>query len=602
MTDTTVRTDLPRWDMTPVFPAFDSEAFEDSYGWMLTRIADLRETFEKRSIRKLDDPTVNDEIVFAFEDVVERFNDVYELAGKIRAYIHAFVSTDARDDVAQARASQMSMDTVDLDKLETRFVAWLGSLDVDALIAKSTVASDYEFFVRRSAELSRRQMSELEEDLASSLSPSGQGAWAKLHGNVSSRLMAEVRKPDGSTERVPIGALPGFGENPDPAVREAAHRAAMETWPTVEVPLAAALNSIKGWQNELDARRGWPDSIEPALFGNRVDRTTLEAMQQACIESFPDFARFMKAKAKMIGKQRLAWWDLQAPVGDVRREWSWDETASFVVEQFGTYSERLASLAARAFTERWIDAEPREGKRGGGFCMRVQYDESRIFVNFTKTFQAVTTVAHELGHAYHNLNLASRSPLQRRTPMALAETASTFCETIVGRALLDSAGSDEKVGLLNGDLVRDLLIVVSIHSRFLFEKAVYEARKTRELSPAELCKTMTDAQLEVFGDAIDPDGLHPYMWCVSPHYYGMAYYNWPYTFGLLFGLGLYKRFEDDPDTFRAGYDDLLSSTGLADAAALCARFDIDIRTPDFWRSSLDVCRSRIAEFEALAKN
>lgn len=600
MTDTRVRTDLPHWDMTPVFASFDSESYEDSYGWTLTRLADLREAFDKRGIRKLDDPTVTDETAFAFEDICERLNDIYELTAKIRAYIHSFVSTNAADDGAQARASQLSMDTIDLDKLEKRFVAWLGSLDVDTLIEKSSMAAEHEFFVRRCAEAAKHQMDEAEEDLSSSLSPSGQSAWAKLHGNVSSRLMAEVHMPDGTTERVPIGGLPGLAENPDEAVRKAAYNAGMATWPTVEVPLGAALNSIKGWQNEIDARRGWPDSIEPALFMNNVDRTTLDAMQQACVESFGDFARYMNAKAKLIGKPRLAWWDLTAPVGDTGRTWNWDETASFIVEQFGTYSEKLANLAARAFLERWIDAEPREGKRGGGFCMRVQYDESRIFVNFTNTFQAVTTVAHELGHAFHNVNLANRTPLQRRTPMALAETASTFCETIVGNALLSGAEGQEKLGLLNGDLIRDMLIVVSIHSRFLFEKAVYEGRRKRELSPAELCKTMADAQLEVFGDAIDPEGLHPYMWCVSPHYYGMPYYNWPYTFGLLFGLGLYKRFETDPEAFRAGYDDLLSSTGMADAASLCARFDIDIRSVDFWRSSLDVCRSRIDEFVAAA--
>jgi pepF/M3 family oligoendopeptidase len=461
------------------------------------------------------------------------------------------------------------------------------------------MAAEHAFFLRRAAVAAKHQMSEAEEDLASSLSPAGQSAWAKLHGNVSSRLMVDIPNPDGTSERVPMAAVPGFMENPDGAVREAAFKAAISTWPQAEVPLGAALNSIKGWQNEVDRRRGWPDSIEPALFYNNIDRATLDAMQQACIESFPDFARYMNAKAKLIGKERLAWWDLSAPVGNVERTWSWDETAGFIVEQFGTYSDKLANLASRAFLERWIDAEPREGKRGGGFCMRVQHDESRIMVNFTKTFQAVTTVAHELGHAFHNLNLANRTPLQRRTPMALAETASTFCETIVGHALLDNAAGDEKLGLLNGDLIRDMLIVVSIHSRFLFEKRVYEGRLKRELSPAELCKTMADAQLEVFGDAIDPEGVHPYMWCVSPHYYGMPYYNWPYTFGLLFGLGLYKRFEDDPEAFRAGYDELLSSTGMGDAASLCAQFDIDVRSVDFWRSSLDVCRSRIDEFLSL---
>jgi pepF/M3 family oligoendopeptidase len=366
------------------------------------------------------------------------------------------------------------------------------------------------------------------------------------------------------------------------------------------VPLAAALNSIKGWENELNARRGFTDSLEPALQANNVDRETLEAMQTACVESFPDFRRYMKAKAKLLGKERLAWYDIGAQVGGSVRRWPWDDTETFIVDQFATYSDPLAMLASRAFRERWIDAEPREGKRDGGFCMGVHRDVSRILVNYTNTFLSVATVAHELGHAYHNINLVSKTPYQRRTPMALAETASTFCETIVSRAMFNAAAEDEKLGILNGDLTRDNLIVVSIHSRFLFEKHVYESRTRRELSATELCEAMSNAQIECFGDVLDPELTHPYMWCVSPHYYSSAYYNWPYTFGLLFGLGLYKRYEADPDTFRAGYDDLLASTGSDDAATLCARFGIDIRTPEFWRASLDVLRERIDAFEQLA--
>ncbi|MGH2668099.1 MAG: M3 family oligoendopeptidase, partial [bacterium] len=450
-------------------------------------------------------------------------------------------------------------------------------------------------------EESERQMGEAEEDLATGLGASGLLPWVRLHGNVTSRVMVDFRRPDGATERLPMATIAGMiMQDPDPAIREAAYDAALQTWPTVEVPLAAALNSIKGWHNELNRRRGWPDAIEPALFANNVDRTTLEAMQQACVESFPDFRRYYKTKARLFGKERLPWWDLSAPVGTEGTRWDWDQTATFIVDQFRTYSDPLAGLAARSFLERWIDAEPREGKRSGGVCMGVQTDESRILVNFTNSFLDVATVAHELGHAYHNVNLARRTPFQRSTPMALAETASTFCETIVTRAMLAESSEDERLGILNGDLVRDSMIVMVIHSRFLFEQRVCEARQKRELSAAELCSMMSDAQLEVLGDAVDPAALHPYMWAVSPHYYGLPFYNWPYTFGLLFGLGLYKRYEDDPDTFRAGYDDLLSATGMDDAAGLCARFDIDVRSPDFWRSSLDVVRERIGEFERLA--
>lgn len=599
MTATITVTTLPHWDMTSVFPALDSPEFSETFDELIASIAELRQSFDAKGVRKTDDPAVDAEVRAVFDDLISRLNDISERARTVRAYVHSFVTTDAGNDLAQARNSELQMNFVELDKLEKRLVAWLGTIDVDALIEGSVVARDHAFFVRRARERAQHQMGEAEEDLASSLNPSGQSAWTKLHGNITSRVMVDVTKPDGTTERLPMAAVAGLMQDTDPAVREAAYRAALATWPTVEVPLAAALNSIKGWENELNRRRGWPDSIEPALFANNVDRTTLEAMQEACISSFPDFRRYLRAKARLFGKDRLPWWDLSAPAGTEGQRWDWDDTASFVVDQFGTYSDRLAGLAARAFQKRWIDAEPREGKRSGGFCMGVQDDESRILVNFTHAFLDVATVAHELGHAYHNINLVQRKPLQRRTPMALAETASTFCEAIVTNAMFARASDDEKLGILSGDLVRDCVIVVAIHSRFLFEKVVYEARVKRELSAAELCEAMSAAQMECFGDALDPDALHPYMWCVSPHYYGTAYYNWPYTFGLLFGLGLYKRYEADPDGFRSGYDDLLSSTGMFDAATLCARFDIDVRSPDFWRSSLDVCREKIDAFVSL---
>jgi pepF/M3 family oligoendopeptidase len=599
MTDTISKT-LPHWDMTPLFPALDSKEFTTAFDDASRLIGELRQIFDDRSIRKTSEQRIEDETIALFEDVLNRLNDLGDRLREIRGYLHAFITTEAQNDVAQARYSELQIQSVVLEKLEKRFSAWIGSLDAVELVERSSLAREHAFFLRKATETSEHLMGEAEEDLASSLSPSGQSAWAKLHGNVTSRVMVDLTKPDGSVERLPMASVAGLTYDADPAMREAGYRAAMAAWPAVEVPLAAALNGIKGWNNEVDSRRGWPDALEPALFANNVDRATLEAMQQACIESFPDFHGYLRTKARLLGKDKIPWFDLSAPLGAVGKRWEWSDTESFIVEQFGTYSDKLAALADRAFRERWIDAEPREGKRSGGFCMGVRPAESRILVNYTHAFMDVATVAHELGHAYHNVNLAERSAYQRRTPMALAETASTFCETIVTRAMFAAAAPDEQLGILNGDLVRDMQIVVVIHSRFLFEQRLCEARRKRELSAAELCRMMSEAQLEVLGDAIDPDALHPYMWCVSPHYYGLPFYNWPYTFGLLFGLGLYKRYETDPDGFRAGYDELLSSTGADDAATLCARFGIDVRSPDFWRASLDVIRERIADFSKLA--
>jgi pepF/M3 family oligoendopeptidase len=324
-------------------------------------------------------------------------------------------------------------------------------------------------------------------------------------------------------------------------------------------------------------------------------------MMEAAHAAFPDFRRYLKAKARALGLPVLAWYDLFAPVGQATRRWEFDEAAAFIVEQFAGYSPRLSDFAARAFRERWIDAEPREGKRDGAFCMWLRRDESRILANYKPTFNGVRTLAHELGHGYHNLNLAGRTMLQRATPMVLAETASIFCETIVRDAALREADRAEQLEILEGTLQGACQVVVDITSRFLFEQAVFAQRRRRELSIQELNELMLDAQRQTYGDGLDQQALHPYMWAAKPHYYssGRSFYNFPYMFGLLFGLGLYARYLDDPERFRAGYDELLSSTGMASAPDLAARFGIDLRTPAFWHASLDVVRADIDRFEAL---
>jgi pepF/M3 family oligoendopeptidase len=384
-------------------------------------------------------------------------------------------------------------------------------------------------------------------------------------------------------------------------VRKAAYEAELKGWERASVPLAAALNSIKGEVHTLNRRRGWPDDLEPMLFANNIDRATLDAMHEACRASFPDFRRYLRAKARLLGRAQLPWYDMFAPVGgDDVRAWSWKDAAAFVVEQFATYSGTLADLPRRALSEQWIDAEPREGKRDGAFCMGVRADESRVFMNFGPSFSSVSTLAHELGHAYHNTTLARRTPMQRDTPMALAETASIFCETIVANAALRTGSAAEQLAILEHQLEGSCQIVVDIHSRFLFESRVFERRARRDLSVTELNELMLEAQRETYGDGLDPAALHPYMWAMKPHYYatGRSFYNWPYTFGLLFGLGLYAQYREDADRFRAGYDDLLASTGLHSAADLAARFGIDVRAPGFWHASLDVVREQIGQFEA----
>ena len=585
-----------RWDMSVVYPSLTDPAFDQAFSALVSDIRSLRDLFDSHGVRRRDDDAVDDGFVRAFEEVVEATNALERGARPIRAYVHAHVSTDARDEAAQARLSELERHSVELAKLSKRFDAWVGTTDVDALLAASAVARDHEFALRRRVVAAAHQMSEAEEDLAASLSPSNETAWGRLYRDVCATTTVELDHPAQGPQRLPMSAVRGLAADPDPAVREAAYRAELEAWKRNSVPLAAALNSIKGTVNVLNDRRGWPDALESALFNNAVDRGTLEAMQAAVVESFPDFRRYLAAKAKLLGRERLPWWDLFAPLGAEGRRWDYDDSASFIVDRFATYSDALASLARRSFDERWIDAEPRDGKSDGGYCMALRDDESRVFINFVGSFNSVSTLAHELGHAYHNVQLANRTSLQRQTPMALAETASIFCQTIVTNAMLADATGAERLAILEAELQGTCQIIVDIHSRFLLERDVFDRRRDRALSVSELNDSMLSAQHATYGDAMDPDALHPFMWAAKPHYYGSSFYNWPYTFGMLFGLGLYAQYRRDPDGFRAGYDDLLSSTGLADAAALGRRFGIDFSDVAFWRSSIDPLRERIDMF------
>jgi pepF/M3 family oligoendopeptidase len=584
--------------MTVIYPGLDSPEFAAGFQSVADAITQLAALFDEEQIGKREPQPLDDATVRTFERVITRYNDVLAEYRTLSAYIHAFVSTNSRDDLAQAKYSELQAQSVKLYQLGTRFTAWIGSLDIEVLIAHSAVAVDHAYMLRQARTEAEHLMSPAEEALAAELNVTGGAAWAKLHGNVTSQLSVPIER-DGSVESLPMSVIRNLAADPDRETRRRAYAAELAAWERVAVPLAAAMNSIKGEVNTLSSRRGWATPLDDALFEASIDRQTLDAMFTAARESFPVFRRYLHAKARALGLPVLAWYDLIAPVGDAGRAWSFDAAREFIVTQFDAYSPRLSEYAARAFRDRWIDAEPRPGKRDGAFCMPLRSDESRVFANFKANYDGMSTLAHELGHGYHNMNLAQRTMLQRNTPMTLAETASIFCETIVREAALQHATSAERIEILEASLVGSCQVVVDITSRFLFEQGVFETRRTRELSVDELNAMMLQAQRNTYGDGLDPNQLHPYMWAMKPHYYstGRSFYNFPYMFGLLFGLGLYARYRTDPDAFGAQYDELLSSTGLADAATLAARFDIDTRTPDFWRASLATIAAEVDQFE-----
>jgi len=591
---------LPRWDVSVVFPSLESPEFDAGMQAATQAIDDLVTLFDDHRIELKDSVSLDTATVASFETVIKRYNQVLDQTHVLSAYISSFVTTDTRNALAQAKRSELQQQIVKLSLLDTRFTAWIGLLDAEELIGLSTPAQDHAFMLRKAKKQALHLMTPAEEALAAELELSGGSAWAKLHSDVTSQLAVTVELEDGPQE-MPMSAVRNLAHSPDRAVRQSGYEAEVAAWEAAEVPLAAALNSIKGQVNTLSERRGWDSALDAALFSNNMGRDSLDAMMQAVQEAYPDFRHYLKIKAQALGLPVLAWYDLFAPLGASSGSWSYSDATAFIAQHFGSFSPKLADLANRASAEDWIDAEPRAGKVDGAFCMRLRAEESRILSNFKPSYSGMSTLAHELGHAYHNLNLADRTILQRQTPMTLAETASIFCETIVREAALELAGTQEQISILEASLQGGCQLVLDLPSRFLFEQAIFDKRRARELSPAEFKELLLEAQAATYGDGLDSETYHGHMWAMKPHYYstGRSFYNYPYTFGWLFGLGLYARFKDDPETFKANYDELLSSTGMDNAAELAARFGIDIRSVAFWRSSLDLVRADIERFEDL---
>ena len=592
---------LPRWSVADVHESFEARTFTDSMERLGASISRLEALFEEHGIRAVDPRTPTASDGQAADAAITAFNATVADSEILLSYVYATVSTNSRDERAQGLLSELEDLDARVSPLLARLADWVASLDANDLALVSNEAKEHLGPLTRLQARSEHQMSEQQEGLYAELATTGSSAWGRLQGDLTSQLSAEVTLPSG-TKTLPMAAIRGLATDGDVAVRKAAYDAEMRAWPTVAVACAAAMNSIKGEANIVNKRRNWTSPLDASLYANSVSRATFDAMQAAVHSSLPDFRRWMRVKGRLHGDNNgLAWWNLFAPLSIAPGKITWDEGISLVKGAFANYSQNLAHLVDRSIDESWLDAEPREGKVGGAFCMPFVGDRSLVLLNWSGSVDSAQTTAHELGHAYHNTQLAPRTALQKRVPMALAETASIFCETLVVEEGLARLTGDERLALLDVNLIGAAQVVVDIHSRFLFETEVFARRQRRTLGVSELNEMMLDAQASAYGDGLDSATRHPHMWVLKPHYYGSHFYNWPYTYGLLFGLGLYAKYQENPDRFRDGYDTVLSRAGMDTAEELGAAFSLDVTSEAFWTASIDVLRARIDDYERLAQ-
>jgi len=579
------------WDLTSIYPSMESSEYhadKDKLVSLSAKILKVLEAARAGEYRLLD----------WFPTAVEQLNHVADLSEHLSSYTYALWSTGTTDGMAQSELNDLEARSLAVKDVFVRFRSLLPDLknDWEALLAHPELRR-YRFWLNEQLFLASREMSPLEESLAADLQRCGGDAWDRLHDKLSSLLVQEWN----GTEKT-ITQLRDMAYDPDRAIREKAWRKELAAWMSAEISCAAALNGVKGATHILNTRRGWGSTLEKSLFQNRLSRTALDSMLGVMTESLPLFRRYFYAKARILGLKQLSWFDLFAPVGQSGGSWSWPQLREFIPRMFDTLSSDMGDFSRRAFAQNWIDAQPREGKVGGAYCTHFPLaGESRILCNFNETFFAVSTVAHELGHAWHSEVMKDLPALNREYPLILGETASIFSETLVFRAALEELPPESKLSVLDFYLTGVSQLIVDILSRFHFESVLMRSRPDAELSPQELTRMMLDAQQHCYGDALVENERHGWMWAVKGHYYlpDLAFYNFPYAFGQLFALGLFAQFQESGGDFFRQYRSLLRSTGSDSAVELARSAGFNIESPDFWRRGLRIISEQIVDFENL---
>ncbi|MBQ8159848.1 MAG: M3 family oligoendopeptidase [Clostridia bacterium] len=580
-----------RWDLSCLYDSFEDPRFQADLDHLPEVIGAGREALSE------DLPDRE-----KLEKLVTLSEDLSRLMEKLFSFCQMRLAVDATDTQAQRQLDKIIPFSNDAQMLSSALVRYAGNLEnLEELIAASPLLSSVGFALREMKAEAAHALPEAIEPWMLKMSLSGGYAFSQLRDKLDSTHLVDYRG-----HQLPLSAVRGLAYDPDPDVRRDAYEAEIASYARMDLPMSYCLNSIKMEARTLAEARGYDSVLDMTLAQSRMDQETLDALWTAVREYLPDFRRYLRTKAELLGhKNGLPFYDLFAPVGNSHRQYTAEEAREKLLLEMGKFTPDMADFMDHAFKNAWIDMFPRPGKTGGAFCSPVHcMDRSLVMTNFQGSFSDVSTLAHELGHAWHNRCLAGLPYLMIDTPMPLAETASIFNETMLSHQVLKSCSKEEELTLLESGLMEATQTVVDIYSRFLFEKEVVDTRADHAMSVDELKDAMLRAQDESYGDGLDPNFRHPYMWACKSHYYSsdLNFYNFPYAFGLLFGKGVFAQYLKEGADFVPKYCSLLRSCGSDTVAGVAASVGIDVRSADFWRSSLEVIRRDIDRFCELAKS
>ena len=570
------------WDLTPLYKGFDDPAFDADMAAMKQLVADFT-AFSKEL------PDV--EPVAGLRRGVELLEKLADL-GKLFGYANLRSATNTKDPEPGSYMGRIMAIRSGMAAPSAAFNAWVVQLpNLMDLVRGDEYLKDYEYYFAGKVDSAKYQMGGEAEAVMAKMGMSGGSAWGKLQSYLTSTVPVSYR---GTTTN--LSAIRNLAYDPDPQVRKDAYEAEIACYEAIKEPVAHALNAIKLETISQCQLRGYESPLDRTLLNSDLKRETLDAMLGAMDEYLPKFWQYLKAKAKALGHENgLPWYDLFAPLGEASTTFTTEDARDYLVKQFSTFDEQLTQMVARAFDEAWIDFYPRDGKRGGAFCSSIRtIGQSRILTNFDGMFTDVVTLAHELGHAFHNQCIREHRPLNHGYSMPLAETASTFNECVVMNAAIESAANrDERIALIESQLQDATQIICDIYSRYRFETMVFANREQKFMNADALCDFMKEAQKQSYGDGLDHDCLHPFMWVCKSHYYGPTFYNFPYAFGGLFARGLYAQYVKEGPSFVDKYKKLLYTTTIATAEDVAKVADIDLTDKAFWRGALQTIADQI---------
>ena len=576
------------WNLSILYNGFDDEKFTSDTKLLDTHIERLASLSERAS--EMDSLAL-------IREFLSLQNDISLVTSKLFIYSNLRYSANTADSeaastmgVLMGKLSATAAPSAALNKMIA------GIENLEELIRENDDLREYEFYLTSIKEESKHLLTDAEESLFAEMNISGASAWSDLQSSLTSTL-----KVDYNGEKITLPAVRNLAYEADAEVRKNAYYAELASYDQIKNATAFALNSIKQQVISESRRRGYASPLDKALANSRMTRETLDALISAMEDYLPVFRKYLKAKAKYLGHEGgLPWYDLFAPIGSSDKKYTIEESRDYLLGIFGKFDTELHDMVKTAFDEEWIDFYPREGKVGGAFdCGVPSAKQSRVLTNFGGAFGDIVTLAHELGHSFHDRQVFNNALLNQEYSMPVAETASTFNEVlVVSTAIAESTDKEEKLALIESQLQDATQIIVDIYSRYTFEASVFENRPTEFMSADRFSELMLAAQEKAYGDGLDKDLRHPYMWVCKGHYYsgGLSFYNFPYAFGGLFARGLYAKYLAEGKPFVDTYKALLRATGTSTVENAAKIAGVDLTKKSFWEAGLKSLADQIDEF------